>query len=69
MIVFIYVTVPIAGMLYIYGAVAVPVRDSGCRPYIVRGVQSTLSQRSVIKQALYMGKLYGTVTTGFGVTE
>ncbi|MBQ2856637.1 MAG: hypothetical protein IJE78_05845 [Bacteroidaceae bacterium] len=29
---FIYVTVPIAEMLYIYGAVAVPVSDSGCRP-------------------------------------
>ncbi len=52
---FIYVTVPIAEMLYTYGAVAVPVSDSGCRPYIDMSVQSTLSQRSVIKKALYMG--------------
>ena len=59
-LVFIYVTVPIAEMLYIYEAVAVPVSDSGCRPCIDRSVQSTLSQRSVIKKALYMGKEYGT---------
>lgn len=43
-LIFIYVTVPIAEMLYIYEAVAVSVNDSGCRPYIDRSVQSTLSQ-------------------------
>ena len=64
---FICVTVPIAEMLYMYEAVAVPVSDSGCRPYIDRSVQSTLSQRSVIKKALYMGKDIGTCGTGFGL--
>jgi len=66
-LIFIYVTVPIAEMLYICEAVAVSVNDSGCRPYIDRSVQSTLSQRSVIKKALYMGKDIGTCGTRFGL--
>lgn len=70
---FIYVTVPIAEMLYIYEAVAVPVSDSGCQPYIDRSVQLAWSQDSrFIQHCIWTRiwnlwhRIWATIVSGVG---